>query len=119
MDIHTNIVTSHGAEMMHDLITRNFSATHAHSCLHHGIENILNAVDCYGLTRLLSLWDAQQIPALLPYIELQKIADCLDGNRTLATEGLNILLPKIIEFLRSDRGLHGTLHRPSLTSGSR
>jgi NAD-dependent oxidoreductase involved in siderophore biosynthesis len=111
MDIHTSIVNSHGAAIMRDLMACGFSAAQAHACLHRGVEIILHAVESHGLTRLLSLWDAQQAPALRPFIDLKELATCLDNNMQLATEGLLILLPRIIEFLRSDRALSGSLCR--------
>lgn len=117
MDIHTNIINSHGAAIMRDLMASGFSASQAHKGLHRGVEVILHAVECYGLTRLLSLWDAQQAPALRPFIDLQKLASSLDNNMQLATDGLIIMLPRIIEFLRSDRGLTGSLCRQDYTRG--
>lgn len=118
MDIHTNIVNRHGAAIMRDLINCGFTGAQAHTCLHRGVEIVLHAVESHGLTRLLSLWDAQQAPALRPFIDLKELALSLDNNMHLATDGLIILLPRVIEFLRSDRVLSGSLCRQNHTHGA-
>lgn len=118
MDIHAAIVHSHGAAIMRDLMVCGFSTAQAHTCLHHGVEIVLNAVESHGLNRLLSLWDAQQGPALRPFIDLKELALRLDNNMQLATDGLLILMPRIIEFLRSDRVLSGSLCRQNHSQGA-
>lgn len=109
MDIHTSIVNNHGTEIVRELIGIKFSATQARSFMHAGVEMSLHAVKCYGLTRLLSLWDAQQIPALLPFIALPELAKSVGDDSELTKDGLRILLPRIIGFLGHDRSLTGSL----------
>lgn len=107
MDIITNLMHNKGGELMAELANKGFTPTQAQAFLPEALSGILDSAKQQNLGQLLSMATPEKISAILAGLNLQDLAAKTGIDSTQASHGVQALIPKVLEFIKSNNLLAG------------
>ncbi len=109
MDLLGTLLKGNNSELLSTLTSKGFSMDQAQAFLPAALGGISKAVESLDLKSLLSMSSSEQGSKVMSALDMGSISAALGGDQNLASTGVQALLPKVMELLKSGSGGLGGL----------
>jgi hypothetical protein len=105
MEILKNLISEHGPSLISTLIESGFSTDQAKQFLPEAAHVMSDAISSGGISKLLSGGDESSIAStIMSKIDIESIASKVGIDSSLASNGLNALIPKVLALIDVEGG---------------
>ena len=117
MDLLTNLLEGKSSELLGALTSSGFSADQASAFLPKALSGIMDAVQKIGLPNLLGRGSSDLLGTVMGELDVNALASTVGGDRALASDGVQTLLPKVMDFLQGDKANAGLAGLAGMAKG--
>jgi len=100
MNLIFNLMGSKSSRLIKQLTGAGFSAEQAQSFLPDALKSLMGGLQQANVQDLLNTDNSTQTSSLMDKIDITALAGCLDNDSGLARQGLQAIIPQVLDFLK-------------------
>lgn len=104
MDLFATLVKGNNSELLGALTQSGFSTDQAKDFLPAALSGITDAAQKLDTGKLLSMGSSDQLSSIMSALDMQKLTSLVGGDSALARNGIQALLPKVLDMLKGGSG---------------